>query len=83
MSDESTDPIEQEDVVVHRKGFVKISGSRYEANSGTRVRIERQKRMHKFQTGYEDAGPAVPIFSGTEEDARHVYEVLREWFEDE
>lgn len=68
--------------VLHRKGFTKIRGVQYEAESGTRVRIERQKRMHKFQTGYQDTGPAVPIFTGTEQDARHVYEVLKEWFED-
>jgi K+/H+ antiporter YhaU regulatory subunit KhtT len=78
-----TDPIEQDELVVHRKGFTKIVGTRYEAQSGMRIRVERQKRMHKFQTGYEDSGPAVPIFTGTEEDARHVYEVLREWFEDD
>lgn len=69
--------------VVHRKGFTKIRGVRYEAVSGERVRIERQKRMHRFRTGYEDTGPAVPLFTGSEQDARHVYEVLKEWFEDE
>lgn len=69
--------------VVHRHGFTKIRGTRYESVSGPRIRIERQKRMHKFRTGYEDTGTAVPIFTGSEDDARHVYEVLKEWFDDE
>lgn len=76
-------PSDRLEAVVHRKGFLKIVGTQYESVSGTRVRIERQKRMHKFQTGYQDTGPAVPIFTGTEADARYVYEVLKEWFDDE
>ncbi|MFC7202844.1 hypothetical protein ACFQJC_04905 [Haloferax namakaokahaiae] len=68
--------------VVHRKGFTKIRGTRYESVSGERVRIERQERMHKFGSGYQNTGPAVPIFTGTVEDARHVYEVLQEWFDE-
>lgn len=75
-SDDST-------VVVHRRGFTKIRGTRYESVSGERVRIERQERMHKFRTGYEDTGPPVPIFTGDMDDARHVYEVLKEWFDGE
>lgn len=69
--------------VTHRHGFTKVRGTRYESVSGPRVRIERQERMHKFRTGYENTGPAVPIFTGSEQDARHVYEVLKEWFDDE
>jgi len=63
-------------------GSRKLKGSSYEGKSGTRVKIERQKQMHNFRQGYKDAGPAVPMFQGPEEDARHVYEVLKRWFED-
>lgn len=73
----------KDEQVVHRKGFTKIKGTSYESVSGRRIRIERQKRMHTFQSGYRDTGPAVPIFTGTEQDARHVYQVLKEWFDDE
>lgn len=77
-------PSEESTAVIHRKGFTKIRGTQYETESGAvRVRIDRQHRMHKFQTGYEDRGPPVPIFTGTESDARHVYEILKEWFEDD
>lgn len=76
-------PSEDSDALTLTKGFIKIRASRFETEGGTRVRIERQERMHKFRTGYQDTGPAVPIFTGTEEDAKQVYEVLKEWFEDE
>ena len=72
------------DLVVIPNGFSKIRGAQYETESGTtRVRIERQRRMHKFESGYEDRGRPVPLFTGSERDARAVYAVLREWFEDE
>lgn len=72
---------ERDDAVIQRKGFTKIRGQRYETvNGNTRIRIERQGRMHRFGGGYQDRGPAVPIFTGNEKDARHVYEVLKEWF---
>lgn len=73
-----------DDTVVHQQGFSKVSGTRYETESETtRVRIKRQKRMHKFQSGYENVGRPLTLFSGRERDAREVYRVLREWFEDE
>ena len=72
-----------DDSVVHQQGFSKVTGTRYETEGGnTRVRIQRQKRIHKFQTGYEDRGRPLTLFSGSERDAREVYEVLREWFND-
>ena len=69
--------------VVHRRGFTKVRGERYESVSGERVRIERQERMHKFGSGYQNTGPAVPIFTGTLRDAQLVYDVLDEWFGDD
>lgn len=71
------------ETVVHRHGFIKVRGTRYESVSGPRIRIERQKRMHKFGSGYQDTGPAVPLFAGSEEDARRAYEALKELFDDE
>lgn len=63
-----------------RDGFTEIKGKQYEAESGTRVRIGRQKLMHNFRGGYKPAGPEVPIFQGREEDAKYLYRVLDEWF---
>lgn len=83
MVSDNDDPDDRTDAVVHPRGFTKIRGTRYEAKSGTRIRIERQKRMHKFRSGYESVGHPVPIFTGTEKEARYVYDVLKEMFEDE
>jgi hypothetical protein len=50
------------------------------AESGTRIRVGRQKLMHNFRRGYKPTGPEVPIFQGRAEDARYLYKVLDEWF---
>jgi hypothetical protein len=72
-----------DDTVVIPNGFSKVTGTKRETESGnTRVRVKRQKRMHKFQSGYEPRGRPVTLFSGAERDAREVYEVLREWFDE-
>lgn len=70
----------EESWVRFRDGFTRIRGEQYEAKSGTRIKIGRQKLMHNFRRGYKPSGPEVPIFQGTESDARYVYEVLDEWF---
>jgi hypothetical protein len=71
-----------DDTIVHRDGFTKIRGHRYDAVSGPRINITRQKQMHRFGSGYEDSGQQVPLFQGTESDARYVYEMLQEFFDD-
>lgn len=85
---DDTNPAEKrdeshDDVVVLRNGFIKLTGTRYEAVSGPRIRVQKQKQMHKFGSGYQSVGPLVPLFTGNEEDAKRVYHVLREWFGDD
>ena len=63
-----------------RDGFTQLRGQAYEAESGTRVRVGRQKLMHNFRGGYKPTGPEVPIFQGRAEDARYLYQVLDHWF---
>ncbi|ELZ21567.1 hypothetical protein C475_18621 [Halosimplex carlsbadense 2-9-1] len=63
-----------------RDGFTRIRGTQFEAESGTRVRVGRQKLMHNFRGGYKPVGPEVPIFQGTERDAKYLYRVLDHWF---
>ena len=41
-----------------------------------RVRIVRQKRMHKFDSGMHNTGPPVPIWSGSLDEAKHLHEML-------
>lgn len=72
----------QYDPVTLSRGFSKVSGSSYETETETRIRIEKQKRMHKFQTGYEDVRRPRRLFEGSEQEARFVYEVLKEMFDD-
>ena len=63
-----------------RDGFTRIRGQAYESETGTRIRVERQKLMHNFRGGYKPTGPKVPIFQGRESDAEYLYRVLDEWF---
>jgi len=63
-----------------RDGFTRISGQQYEDGSVTRVRVDRQKLMHNFRGGYKPSGPEVPIFQGSERDAKYLYRVLDWWF---
>lgn len=65
------------------KGFTKIEGKRYEAGQVERFEVRRQKQMHKFGEGYQDVGVGEILFSGTAQDAQNVYEMLKEFFDDE
>lgn len=72
------------EVVTHAMGFTKIEGSRFNTESGTtQIRIDRQKRMHKFRSGYQDTGPKRTMFLESEDDARVIYKMLKEFFDDE
>jgi len=50
--------------------------------NGDRVRVERQRRRHKFGAGTSDTGPAVPIYSGQLEEAIELYRMLDALFGD-
>jgi len=49
------------DIARFRDGFTRIKGQKYEAESGTQVRVDRQKLKHNFRGGYKPTGPKVPI----------------------
>lgn len=46
------------------------------------VDVRVQRRMHRFATGMEDRGRARPVYRGDVEEARELYEILKELFED-
>lgn len=74
---------EQESIVIPN-GFSKIIATQYPTvNDNTRIRIKRQKQMHKFRSGYENVGRPLTLFSGNERDAREVYQALKELFDDD
>jgi len=41
-----------------------------------RVQIEKQRRMHKFQSGMHDKGRPLPVWSGSVAEAVHLHEML-------
>jgi len=71
---------ETDEAIRFQEGFTRIKGTQFESESGIRVRIGRQKLMHNFRGGYKPVGPEVPIFQGSEQEAKYLYRVLVHWF---
>ena len=71
MSEQSQETLEQPRVV--KRGH--MSQTTASMRDG-RVRVEKQRRMHKFESGMHDVGRAMPIWGGSLEDAIHLHKML-------
>lgn len=65
-------------------GFDKYCGQSYPTEDGPRrVEVTKITRMHKFGKGYSDTTRERTAFSGTEREARMLYDVLGELIDDD
>jgi hypothetical protein len=75
--DESGDEYRERRVTLNR-GFTAITAV---TTADGHVRVTKQKRRHRFGTGYERVGPKRTIYEGHVMDAALVADVLTEVFE--
>lgn len=71
MSEQSLNELEQPRRV--ERGHM---GKRIATLRDDRVNIEKQKRMHKFQSGMHDVGRPIPMWSGSLREAKQLHEML-------
>lgn len=66
------------------RGFDKYRGQSYPTEDGPRrIEVTKITRMHKFGKGYSDTTRERTAFSGTEKEARMLYDVLGELIDNE
>jgi hypothetical protein len=65
--------------VTLNRGFTAVTAR---TTADGHVKVTRQKRKHRFGTGYQRVGPTRTIFEGSITDAELVAAVLTEVFED-